>query len=230
MRQSKRQRVPAPAEAARLVAHLRQRNEEERLRLSRMLHHDVSGMLAAARMDLSRLAARVAPDGNVPEELRRVDRLLEQVIGDARAAMQRLHPALIEHFGLAAALRHLVEDRCRGPGRRYKVTFLDEATGLEPLLAIAAFRTVETLLAGEATREVTATLASRRDGYLLELTLAPVPANPDPAQADDLWALRIWLESLGAAWKESSHEGTRRIELRLPRRAAAVPGEAPGQG
>src|SRR5512137_3019278 len=95
-----RSRGPAPVPANVLLAHLQQRAEEERQRLARMLHHDVSGMLAAARMDLSRLIAREAADGDAAEQLRRVDQLLAQVIGDARAEMKRLRPALIDHFGL----------------------------------------------------------------------------------------------------------------------------------
>ena len=45
--------------------------EAERTRLSRMLHHDVAGMLAAARMDLSRLISHAPADSDLPDQLRR---------------------------------------------------------------------------------------------------------------------------------------------------------------
>lgn len=223
----KRPRAPAAPDTIRLVAHLQQRGEEERARLSGMLHHDVSGMLAAARMDLSRLIARAGSDGDLPEQLRRVDQLLEQVIGDARAEMQRLHPALIDHFGLPVALRHLIEERCRGSERRYTMELVDESDGLEAPLPIAVYRTVEALLANGGLQELAATFSPRRDGYLLELTLLPAPENPDLAQADDLLALRAWLEALGATWKESRRDRAWLIEIKLPRRPAAGMGEAP---
>jgi hypothetical protein len=214
-------RAPAPVVGNRLVAHLQQRAEEERARISRMLHHDVSGMLAAARMDLSRLMTRVAAEGDLPEQLRRVDQLLERVIGDARAEMQRLHPALIDHFGLPVALRHLIEERCRRPGCRFTVELVDESEGLVAPLPMATYRTVEALLADDGLQDFTANFGPRRDGYLLELALSPFPANPDPARVDDLRALRAWVEELGATWKESRRDKQWLIELRLPRRPAA---------
>lgn len=225
MSAAKKPGVVATAEVARLVASLQHSREQERSRLSRMLHHDVSGMLAAARMDLSRLVARTVEEGGLPEPLLRVDQLLEQVIDHVRDEMQRLHPALIDHFGLAVALRQLIEEKCRGSARRFAVEFADEAEGLAPPLPIAVFRMVETLLDDDGLQEFAAALRPRRDEYVLELTLAPVQADPDRRRTDDLRALRTWLEALGATWKESSRDGKWSIELRLPRRPAAVPSQ-----
>ena len=218
----KKPRVPAAADAGRLIAHLQQRGEEERARLSGMLHHDVSGMLAAARMDLSRLITRAGIEGDLAEQLRRVDRLLEQVIGDARAEMQRLHPALVDHFGLPVALRHLIEEKCRGSERRYTMELVDESDGLDPPLPMAVYRTVELLLTDSSLQELAAAFGRRRDGYVLELSLVPVREHRDPAQTDDLRALRAWLEALGATWKESRRDRAWLLELRLPRRAAVA--------
>jgi signal transduction histidine kinase len=222
-------------EGQRLVAHLQRHHEDERSRVSRMLHHDVAGMLAAARMDLSRLIHKVSADGEVAEPLRRVDQLLEQVIRDARHEMQRLHPALIDHFGLPMALRHLIEERCRTGGIQYTMEFAETVEGLDSPVPIAVFRLVETLLGnpGEI-REIEATLSSRREHYLLDLTW--IPASPGIATRDDgrdldLLALRTWLESLGVGWAQSMREQAATIELKLPRKtlpATALQNEAPG--
>jgi signal transduction histidine kinase len=220
------------ADAVRLVAHVEQRREEERAELARILHHDVSGMLAAARMDLSRLTSKLAADADTTEQLRRVDQLLEQVIRDARAAMQGLHPALIDHFGLGVALRHLIEEYCRHAGVRYAVDFPAEPEVLETPVPIAVFRTVETLLAaaGQGLREINVTLSQRRDAYLLELRLTRDPALATIGREDDLAALRAWLESLGANWKRSTHGAETVLELRLPRREEQLASEVPGGG
>jgi hypothetical protein len=229
------------AEPVRLVAHLERRNEEERTRVSGMLHHDVAGMLAAARMDLSRLTARVAQDAELADQLRRVDQLLEQVIRDARREMQRLHPALIDHFGLPMALRHLIEETCRSQGVQYTMDFAESVEGLEPPVPIAVYRVVELLLGqpGEL-REFEATLTARRDHYLLELRCQPTsPEQPPllPAGTDrdlELLALRTWLESLGVAWQQPLGDTPCEVQLRLPRRVAddlmarPVTSEAPG--
>jgi signal transduction histidine kinase len=167
---AKKSRGRAPAPDPALVAHLQQRTEAERGRLARLLHHDVSGMLAAARMDLSRLIARVAADEDVAEQLRRVDQLIAQVIGDARAEMQRLHPALIDHFGLPVALRHLIDESCRARGCVFTLEFIDESAGLDAPLPMAVYRMVETILAAEGLQEFTATCCPR-----------PTPTQPAPA-------------------------------------------------
>jgi signal transduction histidine kinase len=213
-----------------LVAHVQQRREEERSRLSRMLHHDVSGMLAAARMDLSRVSARVTDD-EIQEQLRRIDHLLEQVIRDARREMQRLHPALLDHFGLPLALRHLVEETCRAQDVRYTMTLDETLDGANPDLLIAAFRLVETLLGdGTGLTEFTARLGTRRDGYVLELVR--VAAGPDAgvaARRDDVDALKAWMRTLGAGWIESAQDERSTIEVRIPRQPVvpAVQSETP---
>jgi signal transduction histidine kinase len=218
-------------EASRLVAHLERRHEDERSRVSRMLHHDVAGMLAAARMDMSRLIHKLSADGELADQLRRVDQLLEQVIRDARHEMQRLHPALIDHFGLPMALRHLIEERCRAGGIQYTMEFAESVEGLESPVPIAVFRLVEALLGnpGEI-REIEATLSSRREHYLLDLTWVPAAAARDDGRDLDLVTLRTWLESLGVAWTQSIREQASTIELRLPRKlaAATLQNEAPG--
>jgi signal transduction histidine kinase len=218
--------VPAAGkDVATLVAHVQERREQERSQLSRMLHHDVSGMLAAARMDLSRVSARVADD-ELQDQLHRVDQLLDQVIKDARREMQRLRPALLDHFGLSLAVRHLIEETCRAKGVRYTMSLDDAVEGVEPELLIAAFRLVETLLAGgDGVAEFSARLAARRDGYVLELSRAGMPVATDgdaSPETFDMEALRAWLRSLGAAWLESAPDGRMTIEVRLPRRLAAV--------
>jgi glucose-6-phosphate-specific signal transduction histidine kinase len=221
------------AEGATLVAHLQQRREQERSRLSRMLHRDVSGTLAAARMDLSRIAGRVT-DEEVQEQVRRVDHLLDQVIRDARREMQRLHPALLDHFGLPSAIRHLVEETCRARNVRYTVTLDETLDGVRPEILIATFRLVETLL-GDGSEvpgivEFTARLAARREGYVLELSRVPSERSPDSGddvRADDLGALRTWLRTLGVTWLESSQGERLVVELRIPRPVKAAVSETP---
>ncbi|MGI9245570.1 MAG: hypothetical protein ACR2I8_02535 [Steroidobacteraceae bacterium] len=225
MKESKRSRPPVRgAEGAALVARLQQRRERERAELSRMLHRDVAGMLAAVRMDLSRVAAR-ADDPESQEQLRRVDLLLDQVIRDARREMQRLHPALLDHFGLPLALRHLIEETARERELRYNMQLDQAIEGVAPEMLIAAFRLTETLLGeGEGVAEFNARLAARRDGYVLELTRVATPGVTAPVGPDssDLDALRAWLRSLGASWLESSHGERTVIELRMPRQVEAM--------
>jgi signal transduction histidine kinase len=207
-------RLPA-GEASALVAHLYRRLEAERADVARRLHSGVAGVLAAARLDLSRLAGRAAVDPGLSAQLRQVDRLLEQVIGDARTEMQRLHPALLDHFGLAEALRHRVGEICRGCGAGFVVDLPQLPVSPAPEVALAAYRVVETLLSVPGLRRATARLHAAGPLQLLSLEVES-DGSPDADTCADLRALQVWLEGQGARWREAREGPVLTLELRLP--------------
>jgi signal transduction histidine kinase len=221
-RSSKSAKRLGPEHAAALAAHVQARLEAEKARIARRLHGDVAGMLAAARMDLSRMAQAPSTDAELREQLARVDQILEAVIQNARTEMQRLHPALLDHFGLSAALRHLVEQAGRDGGAEYTIELPDFADGQLPApMALAAYRVIEALLAERILRRVHVRLREVATRLLLHIEVDA--ATPPVASAqDDLLALRAWLEALGASWKESSRGAAAAIELELPREKTAT--------
>lgn len=211
-----------PENAALLAAHVQGRLEAERARIARRLHGDVAGMLAAARMDLSRMAHSPSADAELSEQVARVDQILEAVIQNARSEMQRLHPALLDHFGLSAALRHLVEQAGRAGGAEYALELPDFADGHLPgPVALASYRVVETLLEARTLRRVSVRLREASSRLLLHVEVEAAEALA-AATRQDLMALRAWLEALGAAWKESERGPVTQVELELPRQAAAT--------
>jgi signal transduction histidine kinase len=212
-----------PQDAAALAAHLQEQLESERARIARRLHGDVAGMLAAARMDLSRLANRADADADLREQVMRIDQILETVIHNARAEMQRLHPALLDHFGLSAAVRHLVEETCRAAGAEFAVE-LPEYTdaGVPGPVALAAYRIVERLLDGCEAHRVNVRLREMGGRLLLTVDVERAAKPASAATQNDLHALRAWLESLGGAWTEAQRELVTAVELTLPRQAAAA--------
>jgi two-component system sensor histidine kinase UhpB len=215
-----------PDAAATRVAHLQRKLEDERARVARRLHNDVAGMLAAARMDLSRIAGRIAEDLELRDQVARVDQILEQVIQNARAEMQRLHPALLDHFGLSTALRHIVEERCRAAGTEYSLD-LPESTGVIPAPAsLATFRVIELLLEGKSLRRVALRLRESTASWQLLAEIEGVEPI-DAESSEDLQALRSWLESMGATWSEAQRGDVACVELTLPR-AQPAPAAAPG--
>lgn len=215
-----------PGDTVALVAHLQRSLEDERARVARRLHNDVAGMLAAARMDLSRAASRVADDLELRDHLARVDQILEQVIQNARAEMQRLHPALLDHFGLAAALRHMVEERCRAAGAEYTLDLPESAGGVSAPASLATFRVIELLLDGKSLRRVALRLRESAMGSQLLVEVEGAGAR-DAATSAGLQALRSWLESMGATWSEAQRGDVATVELSVPRAelaAVAAPG------
>jgi signal transduction histidine kinase len=204
-----------------LAAHVQGEFEAEKARISRRLHGDVAGMLAAARMDLSRIANANAGDGELLELVARVDRILEDVIHNARSEMERLHPALLDHFGLSAALRHLVEQACRAAGAEYTLDLPDcTDAGVPGPVALAAYRVVELLLEARTPRRVHVRLRELAPRVLLQVEIEG--DAPSLADSNDLLALRAWLEALGAVWKSTERGATGAIALELPRQEAAA--------
>ncbi len=212
--------------SATLVTHLQRKLEAEKSRVARRLHGDVAGMLAAARMDLSRVANRMVDDRDVLEQVVRVDQILEQVIQNARSEMQRLHPALLDHFGLAAALRHTVEERCRAVGAEYTLDVPEFTDGVSAPASLATYRVIEAMLEAKSLRRVGLRWRESSAGYQL---LAEVERgeSEDAASRDDMQALRIWLESMGATWSEARRGVVESVELTLPHEheaSVATPG------
>lgn len=210
-----------PGAAATVIGWLQQRQEAQRSQLAHMLHRDVAGTLAAVRMDLSRMLGRLGTEHEeLREPLTRVDELVEQAILAARREMQRLHPALIDHFGLAAAVRHQVDEASRAGTLRYTLELAEQVEGVAQPLQLAAYRAVECLLESPALREITIRLDARREQYVLKVAAAFDGASAGAGDAaTELLALRTWAETLGATWSEVGAEACRRqFELRLPRR------------
>lgn len=223
-RRSKKSSTLVPA--ATLVAHLQRKLEAERSRVARRLHGDVAGMLAAARMDLSRLASRMAGDRDVREQVARVDQILEQVIQNARSEMQRLHPALLDHFGLAAALRHTIEERCRAIGAEYSLDVPELTDGASAPASLAAYRVIEAMLEAKSLRRVGLRLREGPADYQL-LAEVVVSDGLGDAVRENLQALRAWLESMGATWREARRGEVESVELTVPRARQAADA-APG--
>ena len=94
-----------------LSASLLTSQEEERRRVARELHDDISQQLAAIGMagDEVLVAMTDHPD-SAREELERILKGLRGLAEDVRILSHRLHPSMLEDLGLAAALRSLTEE------------------------------------------------------------------------------------------------------------------------
>src|SRR4029077_3842443 len=91
-------------ELSELSTHLQNFAEKERSELARNLHDELGGLLTAAKMDLSWLQARL---GEPPNERRlaQLGDVLDQAMNVKRRVVEHLRPSLLDHFGLATALR-----------------------------------------------------------------------------------------------------------------------------
>jgi two-component system, chemotaxis family, CheB/CheR fusion protein len=94
-----------------LAGRLFNSQEEERRRVSRELHDDVSQKLAHLELEMERLRQNLPEDS---AEVRAALNTLRERTGSlsqsVRTLSHQLHPSILEHLGLAAALKSLVEE------------------------------------------------------------------------------------------------------------------------
>ena len=128
-----------------LATWLQSTQENERAALARRLHDELGGLLTAARMDLSWLRARLDQIGDeaMRQKAAAIDSGLSEAMNLKRGVVDRLRPALLDHFGLATALQAHCEDVCRRAGVPCDVQVTDEISAMPPDLALALFRASE---------------------------------------------------------------------------------------
>jgi PAS domain S-box-containing protein len=117
--------------------------EAERTRIARELHDGVNQQLAVAASGLKGLQLSVP--AALRHEVRRWGRALDQAIATIRDLSHELHPAVLQHSGLIAALRA----QCTEFSRRFGIKASVSAEGLAEIrgeLAVGLFRMVQEAL------------------------------------------------------------------------------------
>jgi len=129
-------------ELASLSAFLQTHYEQEKARLARQLHDELGGILTPAKMDLSWLESRLGGDAQYRERMARLAALIDQGIDLKRRVIEELHPSLLDHLGLAAAVQWYVDEVCGAAKLESRVT-VSKLERLNPDLEIALYRIVQ---------------------------------------------------------------------------------------
>jgi signal transduction histidine kinase len=129
-------------ELSALSSHLQGLAEKEKSELARTLHDELGGLLTAAKMDLSWLQSRV--DTPVHQErLAQLGSVLDEAMSLKRRVVEQLRPSLLDHFGLATALRAYVESACAKAGVQADIRLPEEGDPIPKDKAITLFRIVQ---------------------------------------------------------------------------------------
>ncbi len=146
--------------------------EEERARLARDLHDDVTQRLARLAIDAGRIE-REAPASGVGDAMRGVREGLVQLSEDVHALSYRLHPSILEDLGLVEALRAECE---RSTGQGFGLVDFKCSGVLERVpkdAALCMFRVAQESLRNAArhamARSVEVTLRRMNDGLQLAI-------------------------------------------------------------
>ena len=153
--------------------------EAERSRIARELHDDVSQQLASLSIALSRVKRRLHDGGNttVQEELRRLQQGTLDLAQVIRSLSHALHPGVLHHAGLVAAL----QGHCAEFGRRHAIAVtLSAADGLHGIpqdVALCLYR---------VTQEALRNTAAHAGALQAHVTLRRTAASTHAGQGFDL--------------------------------------------
>ena len=124
-----------------LAARLHAVREEERTRLARESHDELSGSLTALKMDLSLLPDRVAKDHNLfLEKLSSMSQLIDNTLAQVRTIVTELRPVVLDKLGLIAAIEWQAREFQERSGIACETHLPVEEISLDRDRATAVFR------------------------------------------------------------------------------------------
>jgi signal transduction histidine kinase len=165
-----KQRHRAERQAIALSCRLLTAHEDERRRLARELHDDISQRLARVAIDAARLESLDSHVRASPSAHDELVRLSE----DVHALSYRLHPSILDDLGLAEALKAECEQVSRQQALRIDVELHEVPDALPHDVALCIFRVAQEALRNVARHAQASvamvTLAPNRGGLLLAVT------------------------------------------------------------
>jgi signal transduction histidine kinase len=135
------------AEIRGLSARLIHAQEEERRRLSRELHDDLSQQIAALSIGMGNLKRGIPPEQTKPRgQSDRIQQKLIELSEAVRRMSHELHPAILHHSGLVPALRGYCREFGEVSGIRVTLRTVGEFADARPEVALSVFRIVQEAL------------------------------------------------------------------------------------
>lgn len=209
MHKARAQSARAAAELAKseerlalLTRHLQESIEEERAAISREIHDDIGGALAAARIDMAWIE-RHSTQPDVARHARAATDMLQHALGASQRILRNLRPPVLDQ-GLLAALDWLARDFEQRTGTAVQLSASLRSAGLPETTEIVAYRTVQEALTNVAkhagARHVKIDLSDAEGVLTVEVDDdgQGMPASaPDTARSFGLAGLRERAKTVG---------------------------------
>ncbi len=133
-------------ELQRLTASLFSAQEEERRRIARDLHDDLSQKLAVLHMNVEQLEQRSTTNPEVKKGLAEIHRTAEALLEDLRRVAHQLHPQILDDLGLAVALERLAEEFESAEDMPVRLIVRDIPESIPPAIATCYYRITQEAL------------------------------------------------------------------------------------
>ncbi len=140
------ERKQAERELRELSGHLIAAQEEERARIARELHDDLSQRLALLAVEMQTLNC-FATEVAAAESLDALVQRIKEISEDVHSLSHRLHPALLDRVGLVPALRKLCKDLQAQSGIMLTFACEDVSDSLPKNVSVNLFRVAQEALA-----------------------------------------------------------------------------------
>ena len=207
--------------------------EQERAAIAREMHDQLGGIFVASKMDLDLIGRRMpAEDAIAKAKLAQVSASLDAALAFKRSLVERLHPSILDHLGLYAALQWRLAEMCAAAGRECSARVPEGDPGFAADAAIAVYRIGEQAMARALASNETTVLELDANTQADELHLAFTDDGGASADApapplDGAWlaTLALRTESLGGSSSaERRPDGGTRISIRFPLSRLRAPG------
>ncbi len=148
--------------------------EDERRRVARELHDGLNQELAALSVELGMFRSQLPPElAKLNEQLGGLQSLASKLIDDARSLSRELHPSVLEHLGLEAALSaHCAEFR-KQAGIQLNLSVTDLPEEIDREVSLCLYRVVQEALRNAARHagasEILVKLAGNGGGVELQI-------------------------------------------------------------
>lgn len=209
-----------------LTAGLLTAQEQEWKRLSRELHDDLNQKLAMLAIEAEALEQQLpVSEGPVRGRLGALRGRLIELSDDLRRMAYQLHPSILEHLGLAVALRSYCAEFSEREGIKARFVHRDVPERLPQDVALCLYRVAQEGLRNVArhsgSSRVTVSLAGIQHGVRLSITDFGVGFDPELVKSKGGLGLismqeRVRMVQGSIAVGSEPGRGTR-IEVRIPR-------------
>jgi PAS domain S-box-containing protein len=184
-----------------LTRRLVQAEETERRRIARELHDRVGQNLSALNINLDILLGRLG-EGELRRRLEDSLKLVDATLQSIENVMADLRPALLDEYGLAAALEWYGEEYAQRTGMRVEVTASPVGASLPADASVALFRIAQEALNNAAKHSAAKriTVDLEEGGGELVLSISDDGKGFDPASAPrGRWGMTTMRERAEAA-------------------------------
>jgi len=208
--------------------------EEERARVARELHDDISQKLAMLNLEAERvLQKKPQTDGKLRGEMTRLSHRLRGILRDVEQTAYRLHPSSLDHLGLSVALKSYCEDFGKQNGIATRCTERNLPRTIPPRLALTIYRVVQEALRNvvkhSGARSAQVSLTGQKGALVLSVKDAGRGFDPTRSKKRGLGLISMEerVRQAGGALtvRATPGEGVR-IDVRVPLRLQNPSGKA----